>query len=290
MSKVDKKKKRLLVLLVIIVCLCAYLYWENNHINLTEFQYESSRIPAAFDGFVIAQVSDLHNKNFGEYRDYLIEKLRQADPDIIVVTGDVVDRRRYDLDIALDFVKGASKIAPVYYVSGNHEAWLDEFGIAKVWLIEKGAIFMDDTLVTIKKGDSEIKLIGLSDPDFLTTDYDQGTDVSKATKQLAAWADEDGFKILLSHRPELMNLYDKNNIDLVFAGHTHGGQVRLPFLGGVVAPDQGFFPDYTAGRYDEGSTTMYVSKGLGNSLFPIRINDAPEIVVVRLERTVDISN
>ena len=226
---------------------------------------------------------DLHNKEFGERQKYILAKLKATEPDIIVMTGDVIDRRKYDLDAAVTFVFGASKIAPVYFVSGNHEAWLKDFSSAKSRLIEAGAIFMDDTVVILTKGSSTIKILGVSDPDFLTTEYAQGNDVTKMTKQLAKWREDETFKILLTHRPELFDLYVDNNMDLIFAGHTHGGQIRFPFIGGVVAPDQGWFPKYISGKYSQDASTMYVSRGLGNSIFPIRINDSPEIVVVCLK-------
>ena len=274
-------RRILLLISVLIVGISVFLFWGNNFIKITEYDYSNSKIPVAFDGFTIAQVSDLHNKTFGDNQKNLLAKLKAATPDIIVVTGDVVDRRKYDLDAALEFVKGAVKIAPVYYVTGNHEAWLDEFEIDKLRLIESGAIFMDDTEATIINGDSSIKILGVSDPDFLTTSYDQGNDVTKMSEQLTKWSSDESFKILLTHRPELFDLYAENNMDLVFAGHTHGGQIRIPFIGGVVAPDQGWFPQYTKGQYLQDASTMFVSSGLGNSLLPIRINNRPEIVVVR---------
>jgi predicted MPP superfamily phosphohydrolase len=274
-------RRTLLLILVLIIGISVYLFWGNNFIKITEYDYSNSKIPAAFDGFTIAQVSDLHNKTFGGNQKNLLAKLKAAAPDIIVITGDVIDRRHYNLDAALYFVKGAVKIAPVYYVTGNHEAWLDEFEVAKASMIESGAIFMDDTEATIINGDSSIKILGVSDPDFLTTSYDQGNDVTKMSEQLAKWSSDENFKILLTHRPELFDLYAENNMDLVFAGHTHGGQIRIPFIGGVVAPDQGWFPQYTKGQYLQDASTMFVSSGLGNSLIPIRINNRPEIVVVR---------
>ena len=277
-------QRTLVLIMVFIIGVSAYFFWGNNNIQITEFDYANPKIPVEFDGYTIAQVSDLHNKMFGKNQEDILKKLRTAQPDIIVITGDVIDRRRYDLDIALDFVKGAVKIAPVYYVTGNHEAWLADFEITKTWLIERGAIFMDDSEVILSKDNASIKLLGVSDPDFLTKEYAQGNDVTKMTKQLTKWSDDDGFKILLSHRPELIHLYSENNMDLVFAGHAHGGQVRIPLVGGVIAPDQGFFPKYTSGSYVQDDTTMYVSRGLGNSLFPLRINDNPEIVVVKLIR------
>lgn len=285
MSKKDNTKfggRIFLIVTAYVVCISGYLFWGNNSIQISEHEYTNQEVPAAFDGFTIAQISDLHNKNFGEFQDKLIDELAEIDPDIILITGDIIDRRHYDLEIALDLVKGAAKIAPVYYVTGNHEAWSDQYEITKTWLIEKGAIFMDDRDVILKRGEAGIKLCGVSDPDFLTTTYEQGNDVSKITKQLATWKKDDSFNILLTHRPELFDLYADNNLDLVFAGHAHGGQVRIPFIGGFVAPDQGFFPKYISGPYEKNGTTMYVSSGLGNSLIPVRINNRPEILVVTL--------
>jgi uncharacterized protein len=276
-------RRTFVLILVVIIGVSAYFFWGNSYIMIAEFDYTNSKIPSEFDGFTIAQVSDLHNKRFGANQKHLLNKLKSAEPDIIVITGDIIDRRKYDLDVALDFVKGAVKIAPVYYVTGNHEAWLPEFGIVKAELIKSGAIFMDDTEVILAKGDSRIKLLGVSDPDFLTSSYIDGNDVSKMSRQLSIWSGDEIFKILLTHRPELFNLYAENNMDLIFAGHAHGGQIRIPFVGGVVAPDQGWFPKFTSGSYVQNESTMYVSRGLGNSLFPIRINDNPEIVVVSVK-------
>jgi uncharacterized protein len=275
--------RALLLILVLIFGISVYFFWDNNQIATTEYGYSNSKIPAAFDGFTIAQVSDLHNKMFGENQEYILAKLRLVAPDIIVITGDIIDRRHYNLDAASSFVVGASKIAKVYYVTGNHEAWLDSFEITKTRLIEAGAIFMDDKEATITIENSSIKILGVSDPDFLTTTYDQGNDVTKMTQQLAKWSFDESFKILITHRPELFDLYAENNMDLVFAGHTHGGQIRIPFVGGVVAPDQGWFPKYTSGKYTQEASTMYVSRGLGNSIIPVRVNNRPEIVVVRLK-------
>jgi len=284
MQITSTKYRKIFLILILLIGLSIYLYWENNHINITSSEYVNPKIPATFDGFVIARVSDLHNKTFGEKQKYILAKLKSVEPDIIVVTGDIIDRRRVDLAVAIEFVKGAAKIAPVYYVTGNHEAWSEQFDITKAWLIESGVIFMDDKTVTLTKGVDSIHLMGISDPDFLTTEYAQGTNVTQATLQLAKWTEVQDFRILLTHRPELFKLYSANQMDLIFAGHAHGGQIRLPLIGGVVAPDQGLLPKFTSGSYVRDASTMYVSKGLGNSIFPIRINDGPEIVVVTLRK------
>lgn len=270
------------MILILILGVSVYLFWENNHIKISEFEYTNPRIPTTFDGFTIAQVSDLHNKMFGKDQNTLLAELRAIDPNIILITGDLIDRRHYNLDAAMKFINGVVKIAPVYFVTGNHEAWLDDFEIAKERMLNAGVIFMDDTEVLLTKGGSNIKIVGVSDPDFLTTNYTQGNNVTNMMQQLGKWSTDDSFKILLTHRPELFDLYADNNMDLVFAGHTHGGQIRIPFVGGVVAPDQGWFPKYTSGKYLLGASTMFVSRGLGNSLIPFRINNTPEIVVVHL--------
>ncbi len=146
-----------------------------------------------------------------------------------------------------------------------------------------GVYILDDKSFKLSKGSSSIHLFGLSDPDFLTSSYRDGTDISKMEEQLKMWSTDKNFKILLSHRPELFDLYVQNNMDLIFTGHAHGGQLRIPGIGGVIAPDQRIFPNYTSGGYNKDLSTMFVSRGLGNSIFPIRIFNRPEIIQVTLK-------
>jgi len=257
--------------------------FENKSIVITKYNFSSKKITSDFEGFTIAQISDLHNKLFGNDQAKILNKLKSISPDIIVVTGDLIDRRKYNLDIAMTFISGAVKIAPVYYVSGNHEAWSGNFPLIKKRLVEAGVNVLDDIAVELTKGKTSINIVGLSDTDFLTSDYIEGTNTSKTIEQLKQWSMGKNFKILLSHRPELFYLYSENSMDLVFTGHAHGGQIRIPFIGGLIAPDQGIFPKYSSGSYSKDSTTMFVSRGLGNSIFPVRVFNRPEIVVVTLK-------
>lgn len=279
-----KSKKLKIVLTIIIFFLGSIIFciYENNSIVITKSNFSSKKITSDFDGFTIAQISDLHNKSFGNDQAKILNKLKSISPDIIVVTGDLIDRRKYNLDIAMTFISGAVKIAPVYYVSGNHEAWSGNFPLIKKNLEEAGVNILDDIAVELTKGKTSINIVGLSDPDFLTSDYIEGTNTSKTIEQLKQWSMGKNFKILLSHRPELFDLYSENSMDLVFTGHAHGGQIRIPFIGGLIAPDQGIFPRYSSGSYIKDSTTMFVSRGLGNSIFPVRVFNRPEIVVVTL--------
>jgi predicted MPP superfamily phosphohydrolase len=276
-------KKQKYISLIILFIIFVFVIWQNNSSTTTASDYSSSKIPLEFNNFTIAQISDLHNKRFGFKQSRLLKKLDTASPDIILVTGDLIDRRKYNLDAAMVFIKGALRIAPVYYVSGNHEAWSGQYSEIKENLQEAGVIVLDDAKTELARGDSSIIISGVSDPDFFANSYIEGTDTSSMEEVLKKWSDIDEFKILLSHRPELFNLYVENNMDLIFTGHAHGGQFRIPFIGGLVAPDQGLFPKYTSGSYIKNNSTMYVSRGLGNSIIPVRIFNRPEIVVVTLK-------
>jgi predicted MPP superfamily phosphohydrolase len=277
------KTHKILILFAVIIGIAFFCVWQNNSIVITKSDYVNVNIPSDFDGFTIAHISDLHNKNFGENQIKLLNKVQAVSPDIIVITGDLIDRRKYDLDTAMTFMKGAIDIAPVYYVSGNHEAWSGKFSLIKESLIGVGVCVLDNAEVKISKGDAWINILGVSDPDFLTSSYIDGTNVSEMLEQLNQWSVDENFKILLSHRPELFDLYCDSGMDLIFSGHAHGGQIRIPFVGGLVAPDQGLLPKFTSGSYHNNSSTMFVSRGLGNSVFPIRIFNRPEIVVVTLK-------
>ena len=241
----------------------------------------SSRIPPGFSGFRIAQVSDLHNAEFGNGNSKLLQIISETAPDAIVITGDLVDASHTNIDIAVDFAKAASQIAPVYYVTGNHEAALPQYNALKIGLESASVVVLEDTVIQLECNGDTLTLIGLSDPNFTTR-----SDVSSMveTKLNALSPDDSCYTILLSHRPELFDAYVSSGIDLVFSGHAHGGQFRLPLIGGLIAPNQGFFPKYDAGLYSEGKTNLVVSRGIGNSIIPLRFNNRPEVVLVELHR------
>ena len=253
--------------------------------EIMEYKIVSDKIPQGFDGFRIAQISDLHNAEFGEENCELIELLSQTDPDMIVITGDLIDSRHTDIDLALEFVRQAIQISPVYYVSGNHEARVREYEDLKMSLAEAGVVVLDNQKVQITREGESITLMGIDDPSF-RADYLFGDAVSVAQQAIEDLQNEsDGYTVLLSHRPELFDLYVETGMNLVFSGHAHGGQFRLPLIGGLVAPNQGFFPEYDAGIFTEDDTTMIVSRGIGNSIIPLRINNRPEIIVVTLNNS-----
>lgn len=256
--------------------------------ELNTYTIASSRLPDAFDGYRIAHVSDLHNTEIGDHNEKLLAMLRQASPDMIVITGDLIDSRNTDIEIALEFAEAAMRIAPCYYVTGNHEARISEYDTLREGLIESGVTVLEDCSLDIEQSGETIILIGVDDPSF-RTDYlfEDDTILMKDKLRALTW-DKDtkntkaAYTILLSHRPELFDVYSENSVDLVLSGHAHGGQFRLPFIGGLAAPNQGLFPKYDAGLYTEGNTNMLVSRGIGNSIFPFRFNNRPEVILIEL--------
>jgi len=260
--------------IVVIIVIVFFLYTENNWITITEETVASEKIPKSFNGYKILQISDLHGKSFEEK---LVEKIKDVGPDLIVITGDAIDSRRYSDRNCLDLIEQIVSLAPIYYVTGNHEARLEKFSIFESKLIRAGVNVLRDESDFITIDGSQIKIIGMDDPAFSGNAYFEETLSELSTEN------KDQFSVVLSHRPEIMTVYTEQNIDLVFSGHAHGGQVRLPFIGGIAAPNQGFFPKYTSGLYQINQTVMVVSRGLGNSIFPQRLFNRPELVVITLK-------
>ena len=282
MMKKWSKKQWLCIIAICLVVISGWIVQDNTKIELAEYNVISSKVPEPFVCFEIAQVSDLHNAEFGEGNSDLLALLSEVEPHVIVLTGDLIDSRHTDMDIALDFAGKAVQIAPVYYVSGNHEARIPEYTELKMGLTETGVTVLENQKVQISKDGESITLMGIQDPSF-RTDYLFGDAEIVSRQAITSLQNEsDGFTVLLSHRPELFDLYVDTGMDLVFGGHAHGGQFRLPFVGGLVAPNQGFFPKYDSGQFIKENTTMIVSRGVGNSIIPIRFNNRPEIVLVTL--------
>ena len=262
----------------------AWIAWGNQALQRSEMTIVNPKIPAELDAFCIAQISDLHNAQFGTGNRRLLEMVRAAQPDCIALTGDLVDSRRTDLHVAVSFARQAVQIAPVYYVPGNHEARLAEYAQLKAGLQRVGVVVLEDQCVLLEHNGGIMALAGLRDPGFAYAGRMQLVPAAIQKKLMALLDRRELYSILLVHRPEWIGAYACGGADLVLSGHAHGGQFRLPLLGGLFAPGQGIFPKYHAGLYTVGSTNLVVSRGVGNSLFPFRVNNRPEVVVVRLRR------
>lgn len=279
-----KKKLILVVLSVILVVLVIWTVWCNVTVGVTHYTVVSSKLPVNFDHYKIAVISDLHNAEFGENNSSLISLIKNEKPDMIAITGDLIDSNKTDIEIAENLLKKLVEIAPCYYVTGNHEAWIGgQYQNLEEKLLDIGVVIFHDNTEQLVKNNEIIQLAGLDDPDF--TDENSSVQESMLNTKLGNMNLTEEYCVLLSHRPEAFNSYVSENIDLVLSGHAHGGQFRLPFVGGLIAPNQGFFPKYDAGEYFEENTTMIVSRGIGNSIIPIRFNNRPEIVIVELIST-----
>ena len=273
----------IVVAAAVLSVLIIWIAWGNTALELNTYFISSSRLPGHFDGYRIVHVSDLHNTEMGKDNEELLTMLRDAQPDIIAITGDLIDSRSTDIEIALRFVQAAVKIAPCYYVTGNHEARVSVYDKLKTGMEDVGVIVLEDELSEITLDGETITLIGVNDPSF-RTDYLFGdAETVMRTKLAELHTDNNEFTVLLSHRPELFDMYVENGVDVVLSGHAHGGQFRLPFIGGLVAPNQGLFPKYDAGLYTEENTNMIVSRGVGNSILPFRINNRPEVIIVEFQ-------
>ncbi len=286
--KRKKKMPVILIVLCVLFALCSGLLISglicNKNLKLHEIKVTSADLPQSFEGFKVAHISDLHNAEFGKDNKRLLGMLKRAEPDIIAITGDIVDCHRTDTDIAIDFATEASKIAPCYYVAGNHEARIPaDFEVLLSGLADAGVTVLRNETATITKGNDSITLIGIDDPDFtvMSYSYNQSVIADMVLKEITP-ENESEFTLLLSHRPELFETYKANNIDLTLSGHAHGGQFRLPFVGGLYAPHQWLFPEYDSGLYTEDGKNLIVSRGIGNSLFPIRLFNPPEVIVAEL--------
>lgn len=278
-----KRRNIILIIVAVIFLVCTvWTIWGNTALELNTYIIESERLPKSFDNYRIAQVSDLHNNELGKDNENLIVMLKDSTPDIIVMTGDIVDSRKPNIDIALQFAQEAVKLAPCYYVTGNHESRISEYEKLKNGLENIGIEVLEDESIHLERAGEYVTLLGVDDPNFVS-DYYLVDDESVMKDKFKQLDKDERYTILLSHRPELFDVYVENDIDLVFSGHAHGGQFRLPFVDGLYAPDQGLLPKYDSGLYTDKNTNMLVSRGIGNSLFPFRFNNRPEVILVELK-------
>ena len=257
---------------------CAGSLWAlRDELEVSRYELPLPEGLEQLDGLKIAHLSDLHSASLQEE---LHAALEQAAPDLILITGDWVNREDRDLSRPLATAELAASIAPAYYAPGNHEADNPCYPELREGLEAAGVIVLEDEAAQLWKNGAQVNLIGLRDLVF----HPQG--MEKARKELPGKVKElsvDGaLNLVLSHRPSLMEEYAESGADLVFSGHAHGGQVRLPLIGPLFAPDEGWLPNYTAGVYSAGDTWVVVSRGLGNGTpFP-RLWNPPQLVIVAL--------
>lgn len=275
MKKKFKYIRLVSVIIFFTLVMIVYCFAENNWIEVEHIKINISNLPKELNGLKIAHISDVHLSKEGTNIDNIVSSVKHEKPDIIVMTGDIIDKSADLKTCGLDkLCKGLSEITKTYAVTGNHELWNNNVDKWTSILTENNVKVIDNKVETYTKNNKSIAIVGLSDGN----EYKQ-VDINDIPI------------ILLAHRPELfVSSYssDLNSIkpNIVFCGHAHGGQFRIPIINkGVIAPNQGLFPKYTSGLYTNNNVNMLVSRGLGNSIIPVRINDRPHLPIIELVGT-----
>lgn len=266
------KRKWWLLPLVIV-----YLYVQNTWVEVEKIQVEIKDLPDRLVAMKIAHLSDLHIPQNGPSIDTIVSKVKSEGPDIIVITGDIVDKRQnFDLELFEKFCENIAKVAPTYVVTGNHEMWSGNLQTWKRVLKANNIMVVDGRTHIINHNGEELAVIGIKDGESFSSE-----DIDPRIEDLP--------KILLSHRSDgyLSGMKDNDLIkpNIVFSGHIHGGQFIIPFTKiGVLSPNVKFFPKYISGMYKlKEGISLVMSRGLGNSIIPFRINNRPHLLIIELQ-------
>lgn len=277
MRNVRRKKwfGAIALIIAIFVGICAWAL--QSTMVVTQYEIALPEGMEGLDGYRIVQISDLHSADLEEEIERALEQLR---PDLIVITGDLVSRKDRDFTRALSVATVAVRFAPTYFVRGNHEVDNLDYARLRQGLEEAGVNVLEDEGVVLEHNGTALNLVGVKDVSAFSENRGKAIE---AMVQTAKGLFVDGaYHVLLSHRPSLLDAYAACGADLVFSGHAHGGQVRLPGVGALFAPDEGFLPKITEGVHTAGQAQVVVSRGLGNQTPVPRLWNAPELVAVTL--------
>lgn len=258
---------------------------ENRKLEIAAHTLTLKGLPAAFDGLRIVHLSDLHAASFGKNQKHLLAAVDALDADLVLITGDLIDRRRTvteeDMRPALVLLSELARRLPTIRVDGNHEPRSPGSTRFATLAARTGVQDVTGRGITVRRKEDTLVICGI--PDIVTTEYDEDAWKKQMHTVCAPYAKH--YRIALSHRPQFLDAYADERLDLVLCGHAHGGQVRLPLVGGLYAPEQGLLPRLTAGVHTARDTTMVISRGLGNSGFPQRFGNRPEVGLLTLMRS-----
>lgn len=286
---------KLLIVLAIVLLIYLFFYREINKLETTRYEIQNEKIPKEFNNFKIVQISDLHNKTFGKKNEKLLQQIDKEKPDIIVITGDLVEGDKNNFNVSLNFLDELTKKYKVYHIIGNHEQkslrnkYKKEYETYFKELDKKPIINLYNEKVIVEKGNSHINIFGLiipleKYPYFFKNFGERKKGLEKDfIKSCLGEVNKNEYNVMLAHTPFFFDDYCEHGTDLVLAGHVHGGIIRFPIIGGLLSPNREFFPKYDFGKYEKDNTTMLLSKGLGGSKVIIRFNCKPEIVGITLK-------
>lgn len=276
--KRKKARRRILAIIVILVLIVYAFNYSNSKVIAEEYAVSIKDLPAAFEGYRIAIISDVHGNTFGEGNEDLLTPLREHKPDMIAITGDICDRK-YPPDAIPELLAGLVEIAPVYYVTGNHE-WAAKYVDTMMEYCEEfGITPLRNEYTLLHKGGESLILAGIDDKNAYA---DMKTPAQLMDEIIAAQGEAP--TVLLSHRPDLIRDFWVMGYDLVLAGHVHGGVVQIPYVGGLVAPSRKLFPEFSKGLYTSpAGTSLVLSAGLAGHLMPPRLFNPLHVPIVILE-------
>nr|WP_302660825.1 metallophosphoesterase [uncultured Clostridium sp.] len=266
----------------------AICFYENNNISINRITINKE----LNEKIKIVQLSDLHSKEFGKENNKLLSKILKEEPDLILLTGDIIDCSSKKYMEIINFISKISMKVPTYYIPGNHETRAAKYEEIIMKLKKNNVNVLLDEIRTITIKGNKINILGLVEEQGSAEAYMKRAKGNFQYKDYSIifqeFAKLPGIKLVLCHYPENFKAigdksYYKYKFDLMFSGHAHGGQFRLPFVGGLYAPGQGILPKYTAGVHSEASKKLIINRGLGNSGFPLRLFNRPEIVTVTIE-------
>lgn len=271
----NRKNKMILIALLLLFHVVLFFFACRTDIRIAKYEIKSNKVT---EDFTIALITDLHSCDYGEGQEELLSQLYPEEPDIVLLGGDIVDDM-FSRGSVKELLSVVSKKYPTYYVSGNHEVWSNEIDIIKTMIRDYGIVVLEGDCIPIEIRGQTINLCGIDDPEMGAHLF------SHQLENCFKTVDKDHFTILLTHRPEVISKYLTYNVDLILAGHAHGGQWRIPgLLNGLYAPNQGLFPKYAGGLYAFEDKTMIVSRGLARETTRVpRIFNRPEIVIVKMK-------
>ncbi len=285
------KNKKIIVSICIVLIFISIVMCFINKIDVTKYTISSEKIPEEFNGFKIVQLSDFHSQGYRNTTEDIINKVKDINPDIIVMTGDMVSWDIEDIEEVKILIKSLAELYPIYYIDGNHEHLAEILRPGKYvafmeFMKELGVTTIKNDYIEIYKGDKSINLYGINLPlDGATGLYVNRFQLEENyVEKTLPEADKEKFNILLAHTPTFIKQYSQWGADIVLAGHMHGGIVRIPFTNiGLLSPGRTIFPRYAAGKFKVNDTTMIVNRGIGTSSFKLRLFNNPEITVLTLK-------
>jgi len=262
----------------------ALIYFDNTLIKVSSYKIKSDKIPKGFNKFKIVHLSDLHSYGFKNYNIQLIKKINNENPNIIIMTGDMVNKYDTNFEKFLNLSEVLSKKYDIYYILGNHEVRLkkDDLDFIIRKLKKFGIRVLSNEKVNIMRKKDYINIYGMDIPLSYYKIINKPSNVGEIINGVLNQCNEKEYNILLAHNPLYFEEYAKNNVDLTLSGHVHGGMIRLPFIGALLSPERKFFPKYSSGVYKVNNKKLIVSRGIGHSRPGVRLFNRPEIVSITL--------